>query len=603
MLKHWAVCHNDQETPPEFRFRVVKCHSDPLSRMLHEAVRILKCATMNSKTELKGYKIARIVVEPLQWQAKKDLELAEKLDKIEEGKMLCLREKMLDHPFFSNSNNNSSSRKRKQEMSVSQADVISPINKRVKQAHSDTTKLNAVATKHGKWNSDKSEVAGKSAKVKCTKPSVLTWIKSRSDGLKSSTPKKVEGERVMPVSDSVPVTSAQLNATTLENSRCLVSPSTDKSLSDASLETQGCVFNPSASTTPDALLVKDSLCLPTTSSAPTSKAVSLVSDLCLVTTSTAPTSRAESSDSCADKSAVNALEKPASDMKIETCEESLKFENESNSSSFLAIVNGDNEKSSSSSASTIGTFESTTSSYLLNVESFSVSPYKEFIGKSVRLPVVCNAEWRVTKKLIVRELCEPALLHPATGCTENLSAIVDKNLSVIPQENLSASGAASHGSQVQISNCNSSCSVMSLSSNALAVPSNSTGANKVSEPLPSQLPMTYWDHLIAVKDASFVGSGSARKRLWDKELMGRLTSSLASCALSTPNQGLEARLKKLKVGSCEGDGLDAVATSKQDSSDAKLHSFGSSSTGNGEGSSQVDPKLSPAQPGIAGSPA
>ena len=43
---------------------------------------------MHSKTELRGYKKARIVVEPLQWQAKKDLELADQLDKIEKGKCL-----------------------------------------------------------------------------------------------------------------------------------------------------------------------------------------------------------------------------------------------------------------------------------------------------------------------------------------------------------------------------------------------------------------------------------------------------------------------------------------------------------------------------------
>ena len=122
------------------------------------------------------------------------------------------------------------------------------------------------------------------------------------------------------------------------------------------------------------------------------------------------------------------------------------------------------------------------------------------------------------------------------------------------------------------------------------------------ESLPSQLPMTYWDHLVAMKDASFIGSVPAKKRLWDKELMGRLTSSLASCALSTPEQVLETKMKKLKVDGGRGDVLVAISTPRQKSLNVKLP-LESTSTGNGGCSSHVDPELSPAQPGIAGSPA
>ena len=144
-------------------------------------------------------------------------------------------------------------------------------------------------------------------------------------------------------------------------------------------------------------------------------------------------------------------------------------------------------------------------SYLLNVESFSVSPYKELIGKSVRLPVVCSADWRMTKLMFARELCEPAMLHPAADTARNLSIINANNLSVTSQENLSAVGAASHGSQVQISNCNVfDSSVTSMKSDVTIAPSINSDANYVSESLPSQLPMTYWDHLVAVKDASFI---------------------------------------------------------------------------------------------------
>ena len=107
---------------------------------------------------------------------------------------------------------------------------------------------------------------------------------------------------------------------------------------------------------------------------------------------------------------------------------------------------------------------------------------------------------------------------------------------------------------------------------------------------------------MAMKDASFIGSVSAKKRLWDKELMGRLTSSLASCALSTPEQVLETKMKKLKVDGGRGDVLVAISTPRQKSLNVKLP-LESTSTGNGECSIHVDPELSPAQPGIAGSPA
>ena len=61
LFKHWATVHASLEVSPEFRFRVVKCHKTPLERMVHEAVRILDKASMNSKSERSGYKIDRII--------------------------------------------------------------------------------------------------------------------------------------------------------------------------------------------------------------------------------------------------------------------------------------------------------------------------------------------------------------------------------------------------------------------------------------------------------------------------------------------------------------------------------------------------------------
>ena len=64
--------------PPEFYnievlFKVIRKHDDALSRICHKAVRIMNLATMNSKSEIKGHKIARLSVSKSDWQIKKIL--------------------------------------------------------------------------------------------------------------------------------------------------------------------------------------------------------------------------------------------------------------------------------------------------------------------------------------------------------------------------------------------------------------------------------------------------------------------------------------------------------------------------------------------------
>ena len=49
MWKHWALVHPNLESPPKFLFTVAKCHKDPLSRLVHESIRIEAVASMNSK--------------------------------------------------------------------------------------------------------------------------------------------------------------------------------------------------------------------------------------------------------------------------------------------------------------------------------------------------------------------------------------------------------------------------------------------------------------------------------------------------------------------------------------------------------------------------
>ena len=72
MFKQWFLEHNNSPEVPKSEFKVVQQFKDPLSRMVKEAVLILDQATLNSKSEYKGYKIPRLTVEKNDWEAKKD---------------------------------------------------------------------------------------------------------------------------------------------------------------------------------------------------------------------------------------------------------------------------------------------------------------------------------------------------------------------------------------------------------------------------------------------------------------------------------------------------------------------------------------------------
>ena len=137
MFKHWAVCHSDILDPPKFAFRVLRCHRDPMSRMVHEALTIKDCASMNSKSEFKTYKIARITVEKSNWEVRKELENDELTDKHIEVVMNDLRAKV---DSSKNCTNNPLNPCRKRKMADNTSETISPILKRGK---SDARQLGA----------------------------------------------------------------------------------------------------------------------------------------------------------------------------------------------------------------------------------------------------------------------------------------------------------------------------------------------------------------------------------------------------------------------------------------------------------------------------
>ena len=142
MFKHWATVHSDMDKAPNFTFNVVKCHKDPLSRLVHESVRISTHASMNSRAEWSGYKVARISVEPSVKEAKAKLV---EIDRLDQGEVDAMNALKLRVAQLSHSNLSLNCRKRPLGRMDGQ-DVISPIPKKTKKGPSVEVKNSAVST-------------------------------------------------------------------------------------------------------------------------------------------------------------------------------------------------------------------------------------------------------------------------------------------------------------------------------------------------------------------------------------------------------------------------------------------------------------------------
>ena len=198
MFKHWAICHKDSPTPPKFEFRVVQCQKEPLTRLIHEAVKILSHASMNSKTEHVGYKIPRLVVDKSARDAQTEIDNEVKVTEWENDEMVALKVIALAQP-----NVHLDYRKRKGTKMFQGAECeISPVTKKtrsdgptdavaVPESASDTVPAsdapNRVSSGRGKWNPSRRNFSAKKTQVEGAH-SVLRWLKSMP---KSSTPVKV----------------------------------------------------------------------------------------------------------------------------------------------------------------------------------------------------------------------------------------------------------------------------------------------------------------------------------------------------------------------------------------------------------------------------
>ena len=168
MMKHWALCHPNSDSPPLFTFKVIKKHNDPLSRKIHEAVRINECASLNSKSEWGHYKISRLTIEKSEWERRKEVEQEEKEDIALSEVIRVIKDRVNRLPATNRSN---FYRKRPFNMSSGADDAKSPCQsqaqvsvpaKRVRSEENQPKPL--IMTGEGPWNPSKSKYVGKGKK-------------------------------------------------------------------------------------------------------------------------------------------------------------------------------------------------------------------------------------------------------------------------------------------------------------------------------------------------------------------------------------------------------------------------------------------------------
>ena len=193
VFKHWATAHNMLNLPPKFNFTVIKSHKDPLSRLIHESVRITSHATMNSRTEWNGYKVSRIIVEASDKETRDRLDDLDKGDKKKVNMMLNLKSRVEQLSQRTNLSNNYRQSKRTRQVMSDKAEVSSLM----KGSKCEIPKKSHAVNDGGKARNVKEAKEGDNVLVK--------WLKN----VKSSTPirpndaaKVVSVERVRP-SDNV----------------------------------------------------------------------------------------------------------------------------------------------------------------------------------------------------------------------------------------------------------------------------------------------------------------------------------------------------------------------------------------------------------------
>ena len=156
-LKHWSIHHKDLERPPRFDFKVLRCHSDPLSRMIHKSV-----------------KIARLKVEKTDKETLKDIERSDSLSKWEQSQVNEVGSRSKGLGLFESSKNNSFNC-RKRRMTYPQDEALPTSLKVDEMNHSQKPlqKKPCFETLHGVWDSNN---AAKKPKKSMKMKSVKSWL-------------------------------------------------------------------------------------------------------------------------------------------------------------------------------------------------------------------------------------------------------------------------------------------------------------------------------------------------------------------------------------------------------------------------------------------
>ena len=233
LFKHWATVHGEMLTAPTFRFRVVKCHKSPMDRVIHEAVRIVNTASMNSKSERFGYTIARIIVEPKDWEAKKGLEIADSISKCESEAMQRLRDKTRVTPPSNLSDNC-----RKRIMSFAGDAEPSPIPKRSKQ---DVRASSGSGSARGRG---KRSLGSGKMKVSDKSKSVITWLLANK-GKSSSTPIKDDSKKSSTSEVNVKPCEPSTAGVAVERTGCSSNSGYSADISGSAGSVYSCAENPS----------------------------------------------------------------------------------------------------------------------------------------------------------------------------------------------------------------------------------------------------------------------------------------------------------------------------------------------------------------------
>ena len=225
MVKHWASSHFDQNTPPEFHFRVIKKHNDPLSRKIHVAVRINSSASMNSKSEWGWFKLNRFSIEQSDYEKMKEVVDIEAANKAESETIKSLKLRV------SNGNNNLKSSYRKRKAAVSPEpgpEQQSAATEAMSDKNTSFSSLGAKPKKPRNTQGQSSVIPGTVLNTKsCSRkgknpkkvpmvpntPSVLAWLegaKKQDQIVVTSTPTKSEAK-----GDAADVLNSTVNADVL----------------------------------------------------------------------------------------------------------------------------------------------------------------------------------------------------------------------------------------------------------------------------------------------------------------------------------------------------------------------------------------------------